>query len=50
MLLLRVALELHLTLEQAAELSLPELEIWLAYFQLRAQEERAAHDRASRKT
>jgi len=49
MLLLRVASELKMSLEQAANMSFPELELWLAYFQICRMEEQAAHDRASRK-
>jgi hypothetical protein len=39
-------------LEQVAEMSMPELEIWMAYFRLQAEEQRKAmqNGRTGRKT
>ena len=44
--------ELHMSLEQVAEMSMPELEIWIAYFKLQAEEQRKAmhNARTGRKT
>jgi hypothetical protein len=50
MLLCRIGQELNKSLEEVAELSLAEMEIWIAYFNLQAkeQERRAKVGRAGR--
>jgi len=42
-----VGRELGKSLEEVAEMSMPELEIWIAYFQYVAEQEKQAYGRAN---